>query len=184
MHDLFPDIEPYARGMLAVSEGNAVYWETCGSPRGKPALVVHGGPGIGCTARMRRAFDPARYRIVLFDQRGCGRSSPHASELGTDMSANTTHRLLDDMEKLRVHLGIDRWLLSGSSWGTALALAYAEEFPDRVSELVLTSVTLSAKARSIGSMRGSHASFLKSGNGFSRELPSLNDTTSSLHTRV
>jgi proline iminopeptidase len=119
-----------------------LYWETCGNPRGKPALVVHGGPGIGCTSKMRRAFDPQRYRIVLFDQRGTGRSLPHASEPSTDMRHNTTPHLLEDIEKLRDHLGVERWLLSAGSWGTTLALAYAERVPERVSELVLSSVFL------------------------------------------
>ena len=143
--ELFPEIEPYARGMLPVSHDNFIYWETCGNPRGKPAVVVHGGPGIGCTPRMRRAFDPERYRIVLFDQRGAGRSRPHASQLSTDVRFNTTHHLIADMEALREHLHIDRWLLSAGSWGTTLALAYAERFAERVSELVLVNVTLSRK---------------------------------------
>jgi proline iminopeptidase len=143
--DLFPPIEPYASGMLEVSDGNSVYWETCGSPRGKPALVVHGGPGIGCTERMRRAFDPERYRIVLFDQRGTGRSRPHASDPATDMRFNTTHHLVADMDHLRKQLDIQSWLLSGASWGTTLALAYAERFPEHVSGLVLASVTLSRR---------------------------------------
>lgn len=146
MADLFPPIEPYACGMLDVADGNATYWEACGNPDGKPALLVHGGPGIGCSARMRQAFDPAVYRIVLFDQRGCGRSTPHASDASVDMHHNTTHHLVSDMEKLREHLGIERWLLSGGSWGTTLALAYAQRFPHRVSELVLLNLTLSRRS--------------------------------------
>jgi proline iminopeptidase len=143
--ELFPELAPYASGMLDVSDGNSIYWETCGNPRGKPALVVHGGPGIGCTERMRRAFDPERYRIVLFDQRGAGRSRPHGSDPAADMRFNTTHHLIADMERLRQHLKIERWLLSGGSWGTTLALGYAERFPERVSALVLANVTLSRK---------------------------------------
>jgi hypothetical protein len=112
MAELYPPIEPYEQGMLDVGDGNLVYWETCGNPEGKPALTVHGGPGSGCSTGMRRV-DPDRYRAVLFDQRGCGRSTPHASDPATDMSANTTEHLLSDMERLREHLGIDRWLLSG-----------------------------------------------------------------------
>ena len=144
--DLYPPIEPYDHGMLDVGDGNLAYWETCGNPTGKPALAVHGGPGSGCTTRMRRAFDPERYRIVLFDQRGCGRSVPHASDPATDMSVNTTAHLLADMELLRERLGIDRWLLHGGSWGSTLSLAYAERHPDRVSEIVLAAVTTSRRS--------------------------------------
>jgi proline iminopeptidase len=138
---MHPPIEPYDHGMLDVGDGNRVYWETCGDPDGKPALVVHGGPGSGCSTSMRRSFDPERYRAVLFDQRGCGRSTPHASDPATDMSVNTTEHLLADMERLREHLGIERWLLYGGSWGSTLALAYAERHPERVSEIVLVAVT-------------------------------------------
>lgn len=141
MVELYPPIEPYDQGMLEVGDGNRVYWETCGNPDGKPALAVHGGPGSGCSTRMRQAFDPDRYRAVLFDQRGCGRSIPHASDPATDMRCNTTEHLLADMERLREHLGIDRWLLHGGCWGSTLALAYAERHPQRVSEIVIASVT-------------------------------------------
>jgi proline iminopeptidase len=145
MVELYPPIEPYDQGMLDVGDGNLVYWETCGNPDGKPALTVHGGPGSGCSTGMRRV-DPDRYRAVLFDQRGCGRSTPHASDPATDMSANTTEHLLSDMELLREHLGIDRWLLSGGSWGSTLALAYAERHPHRVSEIVLSAVTTTRRS--------------------------------------
>jgi len=111
MPDLYARLEPYETGMLDVGDGNSVYWEVCGKPHGKPAVVLHGGPGSGCTPRHRRLFDPERYRAVLFDQRGCGRSVPHASEFGTSLSANTTAHLLADIEKLRTTLGIDRWLV-------------------------------------------------------------------------
>ena len=134
---MYPPIEPYDHGMLDVGDGNRVYWETCGNPDGKPALVVHGGPGSGCTTGQRRSFDPARYRAILFDQRGCGRSTPHASDPATDMAANTTDHLIADMERLREHLGVERWLLYGGSWGSTLSLAYAERHPERVSEIVL-----------------------------------------------
>src|SRR3954451_3570823 len=110
---MYPEIEPYDHGILDVGDGNQVYWEVSGNPDGKPALVVHGGPGSGCAPGMRRVFDPQRYRIVLFDQRGCGRSTPHASEPDTDMSVNTTEHLLADMELLREHLGVSTWLLQG-----------------------------------------------------------------------
>ena len=127
--------------MLDVGDGNAVYWETCGNPDGKPALVLHGGPGSGCTPWHRRLFDPARYRIVLFDQRNCGRSLPHASDPAADLVHNTTQHLMADIELLRDHLAIDRWLVLGGSWGSTLALAYAEAHSDRVSEMILFGVT-------------------------------------------
>jgi proline iminopeptidase len=132
---LYPPIEPYASGHLDVDSGHRIYWETCGNPLGIPALFLHGGPGGGCTAGNRRWFDPQRYRIVLFDQRGCGRSRPHAS-----VSANTTAHLIGDIESLRNHCGIERWLLMGGSWGATLALAYAQSFPRRVSAMVLRGV--------------------------------------------
>ncbi len=136
----YPPIEPYDHGMLEVGDGNQVYWETCGNPEGKAALVLHGGPGSGCTAGARRLFDPAAYRIILFDQRGCGRSLPHASDPRTSLSANTTGHLLADIELLRQHLGVERWLIYGGSWGSALGLAYAQKHRERVSELLLTGV--------------------------------------------
>lgn len=138
---LYPEIEPYEQGMLAVGDGNLVYWETCGHPQGKPAIVLHGGPGSGCTPWHRRLFDPSRYRLVLFDQRNCGRSLPHASAPETDLTHNTTAHLLADLEQLRQHLGVERWLVLGGSWGSVLALAYAERNPDRVSELILFGVS-------------------------------------------
>jgi proline iminopeptidase len=143
---VYPAIEPYDQGLLDVGDGNRVHWETCGNPDGKPALVVHGGPGSGCTPGQRRAFDPRRYRVVLFDQRGCGRSTPHASDPATDMGVNTTAHLVADMERLREHLGIDRWLLHGGSWGSTLILAYAQQHPHRVSEIVIPSVTMTRRA--------------------------------------
>lgn len=123
MAGLYPTIEPFDHGMVEVTGGDHIYWEACGDPAGKPALVVHGGPGSGCTLWHRRLFDPAGYRIILFDQRNCGRSRPHASDPGTDLSANTTENLIGDIEALRSHLGIERWLVLGGSWGSALALA-------------------------------------------------------------
>ena len=137
----YPEIEPYDHGALDVGDGNRLYWELCGARQGKPAVVLHGGPGSGCTPSARRLLDPAAYRIVLFDQRGAGRSTPHASDPETDLAVNTTGHLLADLERLREHLGIDRWLLLGGSWGSTLALAYAERHPDRVSQIVLASVT-------------------------------------------
>ncbi len=146
MANLYPEIEPSDHGMLDVGEGNRVYWETCGSPSGVPALVVHGGPGSGCTPWHRRLFDPSAYRVVLFDQRNCGHSRPHASDPATSLEANTTQRLIADMELLRESLGIDRWLLLGGSWGSTLALAYAETYPERVSAIVLFGVTTSRRS--------------------------------------
>jgi proline iminopeptidase len=131
--------------MLDAGDGNLVYWETCGNPDGKPALMVHGGPGQGIAPNMRRGFDPGRYRVVLFDQRGCGRSIPHASDPATDLSRNTTGHLVSDMEQLREHLGIEAWLLCGGSWGSTLILAYAERHPHRVTEIVISAVTTSRR---------------------------------------
>jgi proline iminopeptidase len=142
----FPPIEPYDHGLLDVGDGNRIYWEACGSADGKPALVVHGGPGSGCGTGSRRSFDPERYRVVLFDQRGCGRSLPQASNPATDLSANTTHHLIADMERLREHLGVEQWLLYGGSWGSTLILAYAERHPERVSEIVLLGVTTTRRS--------------------------------------
>jgi len=129
---LYPDVSPHAHGTLDVGDGNLVYWESCGNPRGTPAVVLHGGPGSGCTEWHRRLFDPSLYRLVLFDQRACGRSTPHASDPGTDLTSNTTPNLIDDIERLRHRLDIERWLVFGGSWGRTLALAYAERHPARV----------------------------------------------------
>src|SRR5580765_2320644 len=126
MRDRYPELEPYDQGMLDVGDGNLVYWEASGNPNGKPAVVLHGGPGSGTSPGQRRLFDPGTYRIVLFDQRGCGRSTPHASERAIDLSVNTTPHLLRDIELLRSHLGIDQWLVLGGSWGCTLGLAYSE----------------------------------------------------------
>jgi proline iminopeptidase len=138
---LYPSIEPFRQGRLAVSDGHEIYFEECGNRHGKPVAIVHGGPGGGCNPTMRRYHDPARYRIVLFDQRGCGRSTPYAS-----LDHNTTWDLVEDMERLRSHLGIDRWQLLGGSWGSTLSLAYAETHPDRVSELILRGIFLLRRA--------------------------------------
>src|SRR3972149_8066 len=137
MAEKYPEIEPYADGHLDVGDGHRVYWETCGNPAGKPALVLPGGPGSGCGPGLRRFFDPDRSRVVLFDQRACGRSRPHASARAADLSANTTEHLLGDIERLRAHLAVERWLLFGGSWGCVLGLAYAERHPERVTEIVM-----------------------------------------------
>ncbi|MEU6641860.1 prolyl aminopeptidase [Saccharomonospora sp. NPDC046836] len=138
---LYPPTDPTTHGMLDVGDGNHVYWESYGKPDAKPALYVHGGPGWGATPITPRYFDPDRYRLVVFDQRGCGRSTPHASDPATDMRHNTTEHLLADMERLREHLGVERWLLFGGSWGSTLMLAYAQRHPHRVTALVIVGVT-------------------------------------------
>ena len=137
---LYPAIEPYRSGWLRVSPLHEIYWEESGNPKGKPALFVHGGPGAGADPRSRRFFDPKRYRIVVFDQRGCGRSRPHAS-----LEDNTTWHLVADIERLRAFLGIERWLVFGGSWGSTLALAYSQAHPRRVSELVLRGIFMLRK---------------------------------------
>lgn len=131
--------------MLPVSGSDSLYWEVCGNALGKPAVVLHGGPGSGCAVWHRQLFDPTRYRVVLFDQRGCGRSRPHASDPGTDLSENNTDNVISDIERLRIYLKIPKWLVLGGSWGSALALAYAQRFPDSVTELVLFGVTTGSR---------------------------------------
>ena len=143
---LYPEIEPYERGMLRAGDDDLLYWETCGNPGGRPVVVLHGGPGSGCSPWHRRFFDPAAYRIVLWDQRGCGRSMPHASEPQADLSGNNTANLVSDLEALRRHLAIDRWMVWGGSWGSTLALVYAQTHPDAVSEIVLWGVTTGRRA--------------------------------------
>ncbi len=135
MRNLYPDLEPYDNGILQVSPLHQLYYEQCGNPDGKPVVLLHGGPGAGCSPRMRRFHDPKRYRIVLFDQRGSGRSTPHA-----ELVDNTTGDLVADIERRRNHLGIARWQVFGGSWGSSLALAYAQAHPDHVSELVLRGI--------------------------------------------
>ncbi|CAN1722598.1 putative proline iminopeptidase [Hyphomicrobium sp. 1Nfss2.1] len=134
---LYPPIEPFRSGMLDVGDGHTIYYEECGNPNGQPAVLVHGGPGGGLNPTMRRFHDPSHYRIILFDQRGCGRSTPNAS-----LEANTTWHLVADMELLRQKLGIERWQIFGGSWGSTLALAYAETHPERVTSLILRGIFL------------------------------------------
>ena len=141
----FPAIEPYASGMLDVGDGHQMYWECCGNPDGRPALFLHGGPGSGCSANQRRFFDPKRYRIVLFDQRGCGRSRPLASAPDAELRTNTTQHLIADIELLREHQGIRSWTILGLSWGTTLGLAYAQAHPDHVDALILALVTTTSR---------------------------------------
>ncbi|MBL3568298.1 prolyl aminopeptidase [Rhodovulum visakhapatnamense] len=138
---LFPPIDPFDQRMLEVGDGHRIYVEQCGHPKGIPVIVLHGGPGGGCSPAMRRYFDPAEFRIVLFDQRGCGRSRPHAS-----VTSNTTWHLIADIEKIRAELGIERWVLFGGSWGATLALAYAQTHPERVAYMALRGVFLMTQA--------------------------------------
>ena len=140
MRTLYPPIEPYKQGHLKVSDLHTLYYEESGNPHGQPAVFVHGGPGGGSNPDMRRFFDPKHYRIIVFDQRGCGKSTPHAS-----LEENTTWHLVADMEKLREHCGIERWLVFGGSWGSTLALAYSEKHPERVTHLVLRGIFLLRK---------------------------------------
>jgi proline iminopeptidase len=171
MSGRYPAIEPYAHGLLDVGDGHRVYWETCGNPAGRPALVLHGGPGSGCGPGLRRFFDPARYRIVLFDQRGCGRSLPHAGAPGADLSAITTPHLLRDIERLRAHLEVDRWLLFGGSWGCVLGLAYAERHPDHVAEVVMMGIATGRRAETDLLTRGLGAIFPEAWERFRAALP-------------
>ncbi|PPB82621.1 proline iminopeptidase [Albidovulum inexpectatum] len=134
---LYPQVEPFDQRMIDVGDGHRLYVEQSGHPDGQPVVVLHGGPGGGCSPAMRRYFDPAHYRIILFDQRGCGRSRPHAS-----IEANTTWHLIDDIERIRSLLGIRSWIVFGGSWGATLALLYAQAHPERVTHLVLRGVFL------------------------------------------
>ncbi|MFC4625764.1 prolyl aminopeptidase [Daeguia caeni] len=134
---LYPEIKPFKEEMLQVSALHRIHVEQCGNPNGKPVIMIHGGPGGGITPTMRRLHDPERYRIILFDQRGCGRSTPHA-----ELRENTTWDLVADMEHIRSHLGIDKWQVFGGSWGSTLGLAYAQTHPERVTELVLRGIFL------------------------------------------
>ncbi len=135
MRELYPAIQPYGTGTIQVDDRHTLYWEKCGNPDGKPVVMLHGGPGGGCTEKMRQFHDPAKYNIILFDQRGSGRSKPHA-----DLVNNTTWDLVSDIEKIRELFNIDKWQVFGGSWGSTLALAYAEKFPERVTELVLRGI--------------------------------------------
>lgn len=141
MPDLFPALSPYETGFLDRPDGNRVFFALSGNPDGKPALLLHGGPGSGMSESVRRHFDPQVWHIIQFDQRGCGRSTPGAAEFSNTLADNTTGHLIDDIEALRDRLGIGRWLVFGSSWGATLALAYAQAFRDRVSAMVLAGVT-------------------------------------------
>lgn len=139
----FPVSDPFDSGLLEVGDGNRMYYEQVGNPEGVPVAVVHGGPGAGCSLNQRGAFDPERYRTILFDQRNCGRSLPHAGDPAADLTANTTQNLIADMELLREHVGVEKWMLYGGSWGSTLIIAYAEAHPDRVTHALIPAVTTS-----------------------------------------
>jgi proline iminopeptidase len=142
--DLYPEIEPYEKGMLDVGDGHMIYYDVSGNPDGVPAVFLHGGPAAGCSPRCRRFFDPAYYRIVIFDQRGSGNSTPNAADdLEGSLVGNTTPKLVGDLEALREHLGIPKWgLVLGGSWGSTLALAYAQAHPQRCEAFLLRGVFL------------------------------------------
>jgi proline iminopeptidase len=164
--DLFPDVSPFETGMLPLTAGHVMYWEQVGNPRGAPALFLHGGPGAGAGAVHRRFFDPGHWRVVIFDQRGAGRSTP----LG-GLVANTTHDLVEDIERLRRHLGIERWLLFGGSWGSTLALAYAQAHPERVSGCVLRGIFLGRPSEIAWFMQGMATVFPEAHAAFAGFLP-------------
>ncbi len=171
MQDRFPEIEPYAAGMLDVGDGHHVYWECCGNPNGKPALFLHGGPGSGCTPGQRRFFDPEVYRVVLFDQRGSGRSRPLPDQPDADLSANTTAHLISDIEALRRLHGVESWTILGLSWGTTLGQAYAQTHPRRVNALILALVTTTSRREVEWLTRDVGRIFPKEWNRFATAVP-------------
>lgn len=163
----YPHLEPYHVGRLPVGSGHTLYFEESGNPKGKPVIFLHGGPGGGSEPKQRRFFDPEKYRIVLMDQRGCGRSTPHAS-----LVDNTTWHLVDDIEALRAHLGIEKWQVFGGSWGSTLALAYAQTHPSRVSELVLRGIFLVRKSEiDWFYQRGANAIFPEAWESYLKPIP-------------
>lgn len=179
---LYPETEPFDSGFLQVSDLHEIHYEQCGNPGGQPALFVHGGPGGGCNADDRRFFDPEHYRIFLFDQRGAGKSKPHACT-----EENSTWHLVNDMERLREHLGIDRWLLFGGSWGSTLSLAYAEKHPDRVTALVLRGIFLVRQAEfDWYYLRGTPLVFAEAARAFHALIPDeeRHDMVAAYHRRI
>ena len=179
---LYPEIECFRSGRLRVSDLHEIYFEESGNPKGKPVVFVHGGPGGGTEPKQRRFFDPAAYRIVLFDQRGCGKSTPHAS-----LVDNTTWHLVADMEALRAHLGLERWQVFGGSWGSTLALAYAETHPERVSELVLRGIFMIRKQEiDWFYQRGASALFPDAWEGYLAPIPEAErgDLLNAYHRRL
>lgn len=164
--NLFPDIQPYESGMLAIDGRHVLYWEQSGNPSGMPVVFLHGGPGAGAAAAHRRFFDPRFYRIIIFDQRGCGRSKPFA-----DVVDNSTDRLVEDLETLRIHLGVDRWLLFGGSWGSTLALAYGIRWPERCAGFVLRGVFLGTRKEVDWFLDGMGTFFPEAARAFREFLP-------------
>jgi proline iminopeptidase len=164
--ELYPQLEPYRSGMLALDGLHHMYWEECGDPRGVPILFLHGGPGAGAAAAHRRFFDPAHYRIVIFDQRGAGRSTP----LG-ELRENTTPHLVADIEALRAHLGIERWIVFGGSWGSTLALAYGETHPQRCAGFILRGIFLCRKSEIDWFLYGLRTLFPEAWRAFARAIP-------------
>lgn len=171
MTERYAPIQPYASGSLDVGDEQRVYWETVGNPDGVPAVYLHGGPGSGASAGSRRIFDPTAYRAVLFDQRGCGRSRPLAEHAGVDLTTNTTAHLLADIEHLRGHLGIDRWVVVGGSWGVTLGLAYAQAHPDRVTAMVLAAVTSGTRRETDWITRDMRRVFPREWDAFAAAVP-------------
>ncbi|MFO1312559.1 MAG: prolyl aminopeptidase [Burkholderiales bacterium] len=178
---LFPEIEPYASGRIALDAVHTMRWETCGNPAGAPIVFLHGGPGGGCLPHHRRFYDPAFFRIVLYDQRGCGGSTPNASVVD-----NTTPHLVGDLERLRETLGIERWAVFGGSWGSTLALAYAQAHPDRVTGLVLRGIFLATKREIDWFMHGIANVFPEAWRTFSTFLPpgERDDLLANYHRRL
>ena len=172
----YPESTPYAQGWLEVGEGHSIYWEVCGRPDGKPAVVLHGGPGSGADSTWTELFNPAVYRVVLFDQRGCGRSKPTAAGTLDALNANTTRHLIADIESLRTYLAIDRWLVLGASWGSVLALAYAQTHPRSVTELVLFSVVAGTQREVDWATREWVNSSPKSGSAFRPAFRTASET--------
>lgn len=178
---LFPECVPHASGMLALDGRHLMYWESCGNPGGVPILFLHGGPGGGALPHHRRFYDPARWRIVLYDQRGAGRSTPRA-----EIADNTTQHLLDDIERLREHLHIDRWVLFGGSWGSTLALLYAEKHPERVLGMILRGIFLASVNEIRWFMTGMRSFFPDAWERFASHLPASerNDLLANYHRRL
>jgi proline iminopeptidase len=162
---------PYATGFLDVGDGNRIYYEELGNPDGKPAVNLHGGPGAGSMAGPTKAWDPEKWRVIRYDQRGCGRSTPHAADPATDMSVNTTQHLIRDLELLREHLGIEKWLVKGASWGSTLALAYAQAHPERVTEMIIPAVTMTRPEETDWLYHGARRLFPEAWDRFRNHVP-------------
>jgi proline iminopeptidase len=173
---MYPAIEPYEDGMLDVGDGHSMYWEAVGTPSGTPAVFLHGGPGSGATAGARRYFDPTAFRAMLFDQRGCGRSRPLVNVPQADLSSNTTDHLVDDIERLREHVGVDRWVVVGVSWGSTLGLVYAQRHPQSVRALILGPVTAGTRREIDWITRGVGRVFPQQWNEFVAAVPAAERT--------